>query len=252
MRKPIIAANWKMNKLKSEVKAFMQAIAGKLPPASRLDTVICAPFVHLSLLRELAQDLPLKVGAQNMYIEPSGAFTGEISPAMLTDIGVEYVIIGHSERRAYFHEDDQLIGRKVRAAHQFGLTPIICVGEDLAVREEGKTSQVIKAQVEQALALVSKEEIARSVIAYEPVWAIGTGKSASPADANEVAAFVRTVVEELTDAKTAEAVRIQYGGSVNGENIGSFLAQKEIDGALVGGASLEPNSFLQLLEGQQA
>lgn len=252
MRKPIIAANWKMNKRMAEVKAFMQAIAGKLPPASKVDTVICAPFVHLPVLTELAQGLPLRVGAQNMYVEESGAFTGEISPVMLTDIGVEYVIIGHSERRAYFHEDDQLISRKVQAAHQFGLTPIICVGEDLAVREAGKTNQVIKEQVEQALAQITREQVASSIIAYEPIWAIGTGKSASPAEANEVCAYIRTVIEGLTDSETAEAVRIQYGGSVNGENIGSFLAQKEIDGALVGGASLEPDSFLQLLEGQQA
>ena len=139
MRKPIIAANWKMNKRIAEVKAFMQAIAGKLPPASKARYRHLCSFCSLTFLTELAQGLPLRVGAQNMYVEESGAFTGEISPVMLTDIGVEYVIIGHSERRAYFHEDDQLIGRKVRAAHQFGLTPIICVGEDLAVREAGKT-----------------------------------------------------------------------------------------------------------------
>ena len=251
MRKPVIAANWKMHKQIADVRAFVQAIAGKLPAKERIDVVICAPFVHLAVLSEQAQGLPLAIGAQNMYVEDWGAFTGEISPLMLTDLGVEYVIIGHSERRAYFHEDDQFVGEKAKAAHKHGLIPIICVGEQLAEREAGQTNQRIEQQVELALANLSKEEIARSVIAYEPIWAIGTGKSATPELANEVCAHIRTIIERIADRATAEAVRIQYGGSVHAENIAGFMAQAEIDGALVGGASLEPASFLQLLEGHE-
>lgn len=249
MRKPIIAANWKMHKTNGEVRDFVHQ-AGGLLAREDMDVVLCAPFTALAALKEAlgSQDRPVAIGAQNMHYEDAGAFTGEISPLMLKDLGVEYVILGHSERRTYFHEDDGLIRKKVAAAFRHGLVPILCVGESLEEREAGQTREVVKRQTVAALEGLSAEEAGKAVIAYEPVWAIGTGKTASPEDANEVIAFIRSVVAGLIGQEAAGKVRIQYGGSVKPENIADFMAQPDIDGALVGGASLNPDSFVQLVE----
>lgn len=248
MPKPIIAANWKMNKTLGEAVQFMEAIKELLPPAEQVDAVICAPHLFLERLTKAAEGLPVEIGAQNMYFEDSGAFTGEVSPVMLQDLGVAYVIVGHSERRTIFGETDEWVNKKVRAALAHGLKPILCVGETLEERESGRTNDVVKTQVTQALKAVPAEEAKNVVIAYELVWAIGTGKTASSQDANSVARFIRETVRDLYDPATADAVRIQYGGSVKPDNIKELLAESDIDGALVGGASLDPASFLKLLE----
>lgn len=248
MPKPIIAANWKMNKTLGEAVQFMEAIKESLPLVEQVDAVICAPHLFLERLTKAAEGLPVEIGAQNMYFEESGAFTGEVSPVMLKDLGVAYVIVGHSERRTIFGETDEWVNKKVRAALAHGLKPILCVGETLEERESGRTNDVVKTQVTLALKDVTAEEAKNVVIAYEPVWAIGTGKTASSQDANSVARFIRETVRDLYDPATADAVRIQYGGSVKPDNIKELLVESDIDGALVGGASLDPASFLKLLE----
>jgi triosephosphate isomerase (TIM) len=248
MRKPIIAGNWKMHKTLEEAKSFVKEVKSLVPPQDKVDSVICAPALFLGQLVELAEGSELKIGAQNMHFEESGAYTGEISPVALADIGVDYVIIGHSERREMFAETDETVNKKVLAAFKHELTPIVCVGESLAEREAGKTNEIVGEQVKKALAGVDASAVKSIVIAYEPIWAIGTGKSSSPEDANEVCAHIRGVIADIYSDDVANEVRIQYGGSVKPENIKDFLNQPEIDGALVGGASLEPRSFLQLLE----
>ncbi|MEK5323415.1 triose-phosphate isomerase [Aeribacillus sp. FSL M8-0254] len=248
MRKPIIAGNWKMHKTLEEAKSFVKEVKSLVPPQDKVDSVICAPALFLGQLVELAEGSELKIGAQNMHFEESGAYTGEISPVALADIGVDYVIIGHSERREMFAETDETVNKKVLAAFKHELTPIVCVGESLAEREAGKTNEIVGDQVKKALAGVDASAVKNIVIAYEPIWAIGTGKSSSPEDANEVCAHIRGVIADIYSDDVANEVRIQYGGSVKPENIKDFLNQPEIDGALVGGASLEPRSFLQLLE----
>jgi triosephosphate isomerase len=248
MRKPIIAGNWKMHKTLEEAKSFVKEVKSLVPPQDKVDSVICAPALFLGQLVELAEGSELKIGAQNMHFEESGAYTGEISPVALADIGVDYVIIGHSERREMFAETDETVNKKVLAAFKHELTPIVCVGESLAEREAGKTNEIVGDQVKKALAGVDASAVKNIVIAYEPIWAIGTGKSSSPEDANEVCAHIRGVIADIYSDDVANKVRIQYGGSVKPENIKDFLNQPEIDGALVGGASLEPRSFLQLLE----
>jgi len=248
MRKPIIAGNWKMHKTLEEAKSFVKEVKSLVPPQDKVDSVICAPALFLGQLVELAEGSELKIGAQNMHFEESGAYTGEISPVSLADIGVDYVIIGHSERREMFAETDETVNKKVLAAFKHELTPIVCVGESLAEREAGKTNEIVGDQVKKALAGVDALAVKNIVIAYEPIWAIGTGKSSSPEDANEVCAHIRGVIADIYSDDVANEVRIQYGGSVKPENIKDFLNQPEIDGALVGGASLEPRSFLQLLE----
>jgi len=251
MRKPIIAGNWKMHKTLEEAKSFVKEVKSLVPPQDKVDSVICAPALFLGQLVELAEGSELKIGAQNMHFEESGAYTGEISPVALADIGVDYVIIGHSERREMFAETDETVNKKVLAAFKHELTPIVCVGESLAEREAGKTNEIVGDQVKKALAGVDESAVKNIVIAYEPIWAIGTGKSSSPEDANEVCAHIRGVIADIYSDDVANEVRIQYGGSVKPENIKDFLNQPEIDGALVGGASLEPRSFLQLLEAGQ-
>jgi len=250
MRKPIIAGNWKMHLTIEEAKDFVSEIENKLPSAEEVDSVLCVPFTHLPSLVEQAKGKALAIGAQNVHFEEQGAFTGEVSPKMLSSIGVDYVIIGHSERRQYFNETDETVNLKAHAAFKHNLIPIICVGEYLEEREAGQTKQVVRTQVEKAFANLSPEQATKTVIAYEPIWAIGTGKSSSAADANEVNAYIRTVVAELYSTEVADQIRIQYGGSVKPENIKEYMAQPDIDGALVGGASLKPDSFLQLLEGR--
>ncbi|RZI52313.1 triose-phosphate isomerase [Aeribacillus pallidus] len=251
MRKPIIAGNWKMHKTLEEAKSFVKEVKSLVPPQDKVDSVVCAPALFLGQLVELAEGSELKIGAQNMHFEEIGAYTGEISPVALADIGVDYVIIGHSERREMFAETDETVNKKVLAAFKHELTPIVCVGESLAEREAGKTNEIVGDQVKKALAGVDASAVKNIVIAYEPIWAIGTGKSSSPEDANEVCAHIRGVIAEIYSDDVANEVRIQYGGSVKPENIKDFLNQPEIDGALVGGASLEPRSFLQLLEAGQ-
>lgn len=248
MRKVVIAGNWKMNKVFEESKQFTEEVVGKLSQSDKVDAVICAPFPYLSGLVEQTKGTALKVAAQNMHFEENGAYTGEVSPAMLKDIGVSHVIIGHSERREYFAETNETVNKKAIAAHQYGLVPIICVGETLEQREANETVEFVREQVTAGLANLTEEQIAETIIAYEPIWAIGTGKTASSEEANEVCHAIRQVVQELTNEVTADKVVIQYGGSVKPANIDELLAQSDIDGALVGGASLEADSFLQLVE----
>ncbi|NEN83220.1 triose-phosphate isomerase [Paenibacillus elgii] len=250
MRKPIIAGNWKMFKTVGESLAFISEVKGKAEAAG-VESVICAPFTNLPALVEAVKGTTLKVGAQNLHFEDNGAFTGEISGVMLKDLGVEYVIIGHSERRAYFAETDETVNKKVHAAFKHGLTPIVCVGEKLEEREAGQTKNVCKVQTEAAFAGLSAEQAAQVVIAYEPIWAIGTGKSSTAADAQDVIGYIRELVAGLYGAETAAAVRIQYGGSVKPNNIAEYMQQPDIDGALVGGASLEPASYIDLIKGAE-
>lgn len=243
MRKPIIAGNWKMFKTRDEALGFIYAVNEKMPSCDIVDTVICAPFVVLRCLVK-RQGENLKIGAQNMHFEEQGAFTGEVAPQMLTSLGVRYVIIGHSERRAMFNETDASVNKKLHAAFQHDLTPILCVGEQLEERETGKTESVIKAQLVQDLEGLSKEQVKELVIAYEPIWAIGTGKTATSDVADETCGFIRSVVASLYDAETADAIRIQYGGSVKTSNIEELMKKPNIDGALIGGASLNPDDFI--------
>lgn len=248
MRKPIIAGNWKMYKTLSEAKQFAEEIKGLAPDPVKLDTVICAPALFLDQLAQVVTDSSVYVGAQTMHFESEGAFTGEVSPVQLADLGVDFVILGHSERREYFNETDEAVNKKVHAAFEHYLIPIICVGETLEEREAGNTTSKVEGQVEKALAELTADQVKRSVIAYEPIWAIGTGKTATSEDANEVCGAIRSKVESLYGQSVAESVRIQYGGSVKPENIKELLTMEHIDGALVGGASLQPASFLKLLE----
>jgi triosephosphate isomerase (TIM) len=251
MRKRIIAGNWKMHKTLTEAVHFVEEVKRLVPPAEQVDTVICAPFLFLERLVQNVQGSDLKIGAQNMHFEDKGAFTGEISPVALKDIGVTYVIIGHSERREMFAETDETVNKKVLAAFKHGLIPIVCCGETLEQRESGKTNDIVGVQVKRALAGLTVEQAKQVVIAYEPIWAIGTGKSSTAEDANEVCGHIRSILADIFSEEVAQAVRIQYGGSVKPENIREFLAQEHIDGALVGGASLDPKSFLQLVEAGQ-
>ncbi|BBN98279.1 triose-phosphate isomerase [Sporolactobacillus terrae] len=247
-RKPIIAGNWKMNKTVKEAHEFVEAVKDKVPSADLVDSVVAAPFLALDRLVADAKGSDLKISAENVHFENSGAFTGEVSPVMLEDLGVQYAIIGHSERRAMFAETDETVNKKVLASFAHHLIPIVCVGETLDEREGGKWQSVVKNQVTKAFAGVPSDQAADVVVAYEPIWAIGTGKSASSDDANEVCAYIRKTVADLYDETVAAKVRIQYGGSVKPATIGDLLAQSDIDGALVGGASLQPESFLALLD----
>lgn len=248
MRKPIIAGNWKMNKTLSEATAFLEEVSNLIPKEDVIDTVVCAPALFLDQLVQAAKGTDVKIGAQNMHFEESGAFTGEISPIALADLGVSYVILGHSERREMFNETDEAVNKKAHAAFAHQLTPIVCCGETLEQREAGETNDFVGSQIEKGLAGLSDDQLKQAVIAYEPIWAIGTGKSSSAQDANEVCAHIRSVVADKFSNEAAAAIRIQYGGSVKPENIKEYMAQPDIDGALVGGASLKSDSFLQLLE----
>ena len=245
MRKPIIAGNWKMHKTIAEALEFVSDIKDRVNN-EKVEAVICAPFTLLKDLKEATKGTSIKIGAQNMHFEEKGAFTGEISPLMLKELDMDYVIIGHSERRQYFNETNETVNKKVLKALEVGIDPILCVGETLEEREAGNTKDVCKVQVEKALENVSKEDIAKVVIAYEPIWAIGTGKTATSEDANDVIAYIRQVVANLYK-DLANEVRIQYGGSVKPSNVGEIMNQSDIDGALVGGASLEANDYVQLV-----
>lgn len=247
MRKPIIAGNWKMNKTLSEAEAFVKQVIDKVPSLEQVDSVVGASNLFVARLTELAKGTDLKIAAQNCYFEDEGAFTGETSPKALADLGVDYVIIGHSERRQIFHETDEEVNKKAHAILDHEMLPIICVGETLEEREAGHTVKIVSDQVEQALKDIDAADVQKLVIAYEPIWAIGTGKTATSEEANDTIHAIREKIAELYDEDTAQAIRIQYGGSVKPNNIGELLDQSDIDGALVGGASLEPESFLELL-----
>ena len=247
MRKPIIAGNWKMHKTVGESAALVQELIGLVQDVKDVEVVVCPVFTSLGTVHEKLRNTNIKLGAQNMHWEKQGAFTGEISPEMLKDIGCDYVIIGHSERRQYFAETDETVNRKIKAAFVYGLTPIMCVGETLEQRQKGDTERVIATQVKADLAGISAQEAAGMVIAYEPIWAIGTGVNASAEDANAVCTFIRNLVREMFGQQAAESIRIQYGGSVKPENAAELMAKSDIDGALVGGASLKA-SFSEIVK----
>ncbi|HEY5770836.1 MAG TPA: triose-phosphate isomerase [Terrimicrobium sp.] len=254
MRKKIIAANWKMNMNATEAKNFLEAFRSAIEEVTSVEVVIAPPFTLLPKLSELlGGSQKIRLGAQNFYFEKSGAYTGEISATMLRELFVKYVIVGHSERRQIFGETDSLINKKVLAAHANELKPILCVGETLEEREAGTEKQVLETQLRGGLAGVGAEQLLETVVAYEPVWAIGTGKTATSAQAQDAHAHVRSVLKELSDEATASKVRIQYGGSVKAANAQELLTQPDIDGALVGGASLEARGFAEIVKaGQQA
>jgi len=243
MRKPLIAANWKMYKTIREGVDFIKALSSLIGKADDRDVLICVPFTAIHAVAKAAQGLGIQVGGQNMHFEKEGAFTGEISAGMLLDAGATWVVLGHSERRHVFHESDETINKKVRAALAHGLKPILCVGELIEEREAGRTEAVVRKQVVEGFKGLSREQALKVAIAYEPVWAIGTGKTATPEDADAVHAFIRVVVGELYDRDLADSKIIQYGGSVKPENVDALMAKPNIDGALVGGASLKAESF---------
>lgn len=241
MRKKIVAGNWKMNKTPSEAAKLMEEMK-PLVANSSVDVVVCPPFVCLETVLKAVEGTNISVGAQNMYFEESGAYTGEVAPAMLTEMGVKYVILGHSERRQYFAETDETVGKKVKKALEHGLIPIVCVGESLKEREEGVTNELVSRQTKIALDGLSKEDAAKVVIAYEPIWAIGTGKTATADQAEEVCAVIRDTLKEMF-GETAEEMRIQYGGSMNAGNAKELMDKPNIDGGLIGGASLKAQDF---------
>ena len=246
-RKTIIAGNWKMNKNASETKKFAEDLKPILPKAKWCDVVVCVPYVNIPAALRAFKDMRVAVGAENLYYEPSGAYTGEVSADMLKNLGVKYVIIGHSERRQYFGETDITVNKKVHAALEAGLHPIICVGETLEQREMGVTMDLISLQVKSAFAGVSADKVRKCVVAYEPVWAIGTGKTATAEQAAEVCTAIRATIRLLYGARVARAVTIQYGGSMNPGNAAELLAQPDVDGGLIGGASLKPDQFVDII-----
>ena len=245
MRKPIIAGNWKMFKTRDEAINFILQVNDKMPSIDKVDTVVCAQFTALRCLVKRQME-NLRIGAQNMHWADEGAYTGEVSGLMLKSIGVSYVIIGHSERRQYFNETDEDINKKLKKAFEVDLTPILCVGESLEQREGGKTNEHLKGQLEKDLDGLTSEQVKRLVIAYEPIWAIGTGKTATSQVAEETCKYIREEVAKLFGKEVAEEMRIQYGGSVKTSNVDELMSMPNIDGALVGGASLKPDDFITL------
>ena len=239
-RKKIIAGNWKMNMTPSEAVKLIETLK-PLVKTDDADVVFCVPAIDIIPALEAAKGTNIEIGAENMYFEEKGAYTGEISPAMLTDVGVKYVIIGHSERREYFAETDETVNKKVLKAFEHGITPIVCCGETLTQREQGVTMDFIRQQVKIAFLGVTAEQAKTAVIAYEPIWAIGTGKTATTEQAQEVCGGIRKCIAEIYDEATAEAIRIQYGGSVNAKTAPELFVQPDIDGGLVGGAALKPD-----------
>lgn len=248
MRKPIIAGNWKMHKTVAETAELVSQLKTAVAGVTGVEVVVCPPFTALAKAVEVAHGSNIAVGAQDMYWEEKGAFTGEVSPTMLKEVGCKYVILGHSERRQFFGETNETVNRKVKAAFQYDLLPIVCVGELLEERETGQTESVVKEQTENSLAGLTSEQVRQLVVAYEPVWAIGTGKTASKEDAQQVIGFIRQVLAGMYGREQADAVRIQYGGSVKADNIAELMAQPDIDGALVGGASLTADAFTPIVK----
>ena len=249
-RTPIIAGNWKLHMNPEQTTEFVDAVKDKLPDPSKVESLICAPAVDLDALRKAAKGSNLHIGAENCYFEDEGAYTGETSPKVLKEMGMDYVIIGHSERRGYFHETDEDINKKAKAIFANGLKPIICCGESLETREANKQEDWVVAQIKAALDGLTAEQVSSLVIAYEPIWAIGTGKTASSDQAEEMCKTIRKTVKDLYNEETAENVRIQYGGSVKPANVKELMSKPDIDGGLVGGASLKPESFLELVNYQ--
>ncbi|MBP5787780.1 MAG: triose-phosphate isomerase [Kiritimatiellae bacterium] len=246
MRKKIVAGNWKMNMTVAEAKALVAGLKPELANFREVEVVVCPPFTALAAVSAELQGTNIDLGAQNMHWEKSGAYTGEVSPEMLRELFCHYVILGHSERRTYFHETDEIVNRKVKAALSWGLHPIVCVGETLQQREAGEVESVITTQVRGSLAGLSPREILDSVIAYEPVWAIGTGKTATSAQAQEVHALIRKILGQMFDPAVAQGVRIQYGGSMKPANARELLSMPDIDGGLIGGAALKADSFIAI------
>ena len=249
MRTPLIAGNWKMYKSADEAVNLVQTIKAGVYKISGCDIVICPPFIALSAVSKILGDGNIDLGAQNMHPETEGAFTGEISPLMLKDVGCRYVIAGHSERRQLFHESDAFINQKVKTALKYSLIPIFCLGETLQEREGNRQFEIVKHQLEHGLKDLPKEDIARTVIAYEPVWAIGTGKTASPEQAEQMQSYIRRLLKEKYSEENASRIRILYGGSVRPDNIEALMGKPNVDGALVGGASLKGESFIQIVVG---
>jgi triosephosphate isomerase len=247
MRKPFIAGNWKMHKTNSEAVKMVEELVGLVKDVNDVDIAICAPATALAPLNKVVADTNVSLGAENMYWEEEGAYTGEISPLMLKDIGCEYVILGHSERRGYFGERDKEVNKKVKAALKHDLKAIMCIGETLEEKEAGETKKKVKNQVIAGLKEVNSTDFKMITIAYEPIWAIGTGKSATAEDANEVISYIREILKEEY-GEVAVEIRIQYGGSVKPHNIAEFMATSDIDGALVGSASLEAESFADIVK----
>lgn len=252
MRTPFIAGNWKMNTILQEATTLVTALKENLKNIEKKDIVVCPPFTYLAAVKGILKNSTIKLGAQNVYSQPKGAFTGEISTNMLKDVGCNYVIIGHSERRQIFKEDNESINHKLKAALGAGLSPIFCVGETLEERTDNATEKVIRRQIETGLDGIAKEQFTQMVVAYEPIWAIGTGKTASPEQAQEIHSFIRKLVALLSSEATAKEIRIVYGGSVTPDNIESLAKGNDIDGALVGGASLNAESFTKIVLGVNA
>lgn len=247
MRKKVIAGNWKMNKNLNESQSLVSGIIDGLGSDDKCDVIVCPPFTSLSEVHSLIKDTQIKLGAQNVYFENDGAFTGEISVSMLKSVGCEYVIIGHSERRNIFGETDELINKKIKKALEGGLKVIFCLGESLAQREEGITNSVVEKQLQKGLDGITSEELSRVIIAYEPIWAIGTGKTATTEQAQEVHAFIRSYITGKFSKESGDQIIIQYGGSVKPDNSAALLSQPDIDGALVGGACLKADLFLGII-----
>ena len=250
-RKTIIAGNWKMNKTASETKKFAEELKALLPKAKWCDIVVCVPSVNIAAALKGFKDARVSVGAQNVFYEKSGAYTGEISADMLNECGAEYVVIGHSERRQYFGETNETVNLRVKAALEGGLKVILCVGELLAEREQGITEEIVSLQTKIALQGVSADELKNVIIAYEPVWAIGTGKTATPEQADEVCGIIRGVIAKLYSAEAAEAFTVQYGGSMNAKNAAELLSKVNVDGGLIGGASLKTADFTTIVNAAQ-
>lgn len=246
-RKTIIAGNWKMNVLPSEVKPFVEELRSAMPKVKSCETVLCLPYTHISTMRRGLRDSRIAVGAQDVSVHSGGAYTGEVAANMLDDLGVKYVIVGHSERREYHGETDFLVGQKAANVLENGMLPIICVGESLEQRERGITMEHVACQLKAALSFVPEGRVKNCVIAYEPIWAIGTGKTASPAEAQEVCNYIRRVIRECYGARVARGTSILYGGSMKASNALELLSMPDIDGGLIGGASLKVDEFIQII-----
>jgi triosephosphate isomerase len=246
-RRPLIVGNWKMHKTVKEAIELATGIRRELFDSNKADIVICPPFTALDSVYEVVMETPISLGAQDVFWEEEGAYTGEVSALMLKDTGCKYVIIGHSERRKYLSETNQMINRKIKSAINAGLTPIVCVGETLDEREAGKSLEVVSTQLKEGLEGLAQADVSKIVIAYEPVWAIGTGRTAKPHQAQEVQRFIRDWIKKNFPSSSVSNIRILYGGSVKPENIADLVSQEDIDGALVGGASLEVSSFVSIV-----
>lgn len=250
MRIPLLAGNWKMHKTIGESEELVQALLAGLGDLNNREVAVCPPFTALAAVKALLDNQPIALGAQNMYHEPQGAYTGEVSPLMLKDVGCTYVIVGHSERRQYFQENDTIVNTKLRAVLANGMRPIMCVGESKPQRDAGEAESIVIAQVKAGLLEVTAAQMADVVIAYEPIWAIGTGDTCAADDAQAMHKAIRQTLASLFDQATADGVRIQYGGSVKPDNVDELMAQDDIDGALVGGASLKADNFLRIVQFQ--